>query len=313
MDLRVAAEMLLRFHEELADAGQADHLPDLTRKNNPAQAWHPLVERLSFREDSLDQLLMNLGISPHPRVVLAVEGDTEQAHIPKLWEVLEYPYAPELVRVMKLGGVDKDPVKVGALAAAPLVARRDPTNEFVWLIKPPTLFLIAVDPEGRYYGDAEKVQRTRGKIMHEIREVVVAQGAAIDDAELENLVEIRTWDESCYEFAHFGDDELAEAIMEVHSTREGLSREELVARLAATRGRRKDIKEVWSRWPYQVSKTELAEVLWPRLKVKIERVRSGVPEPVPQIAQVLEQTYLTAQRWRYNTYVMRVPADPDKG
>jgi hypothetical protein len=58
------------------------------------------------------------------------------------------------------------------------------------------------------------------------------------------LVEIRTWDAPCYEFAHFTDDELADGIMTVHHTINGLTRNELIGSLARTHGRQKDVKEV---------------------------------------------------------------------
>ena len=45
--------------------------------------WHPLQERLGYRHRTLDEDLMGLGLSPHPRVVLAVEGDTEMTHVPR--------------------------------------------------------------------------------------------------------------------------------------------------------------------------------------------------------------------------------------
>jgi len=48
------------------------------------QGWHPLVERLSFRHETLDENLIDLGISPHPRVVLALEGESELCHAPLL-------------------------------------------------------------------------------------------------------------------------------------------------------------------------------------------------------------------------------------
>lgn len=110
MDYRIAAEMLLLFYEDIAD--RAEPLPDVAH----------LHERLSYRERTLDQDLMGLGISPHPRVVLAVEGETEQEHVPGVWKELDYPDAPELMRLLMLEGTTKDLVKVAALAAAPLVA-----------------------------------------------------------------------------------------------------------------------------------------------------------------------------------------------
>jgi hypothetical protein len=117
LDARIAAEILLRFYEDLALRGQAEPLPDLSG----AKMWHPLHERLSYRPDTLDDDLVRLGISPHPRVVLALEGETEAYHAPLVWQALGFSEAPELMRLLKLGGTSKDLTKVAAVTAAPLV------------------------------------------------------------------------------------------------------------------------------------------------------------------------------------------------
>lgn len=77
MSMRETAEILLRFYEDLVERGATLALPPL-----PARAWHPLTERLSERRQTLDQDLMNAGLSPHYGVVLALEGDTEEMHAP---------------------------------------------------------------------------------------------------------------------------------------------------------------------------------------------------------------------------------------
>jgi hypothetical protein len=313
MDYREAAEILLRFYEDLADRGEAEPLPDI-----PHVAWHPLHERLSYRPDTLDQDLMSLGISPHPRVVLAFEGDTEEVHVPLVWKALGYPEAPELVRPLKLGGVDRDLEKVAALAAAPLVGGRIeiPGRESWSLIKPPTRLFIAVDPEGKFAPD--RVEGTRTAILNEIKAVLAAQGVTrANPAELDELVEIRTWSESCYEFAHFTDDELADGIMAVHHTIDGWTRDELVAALRYWRDRGTDIKRVWEsgrwvdqqqrpsgRWEHEVSKPDLALALWPVLEAKIQRRQIDAEAPTPPIASVVYEAYLIAQRWRYLSFVL---------
>jgi len=82
-----------------------------------------------------------------------------------------------------------------------------------WLpIKPPTCLYIAVDPEGRYFTPAN-VPQIGWRSLDEIRAVLRAQGVtAADPAEVDALVRIRTWSESCHEFAHFTDDELADGV-----------------------------------------------------------------------------------------------------
>lgn len=312
MDYRIAAEILLLFYEDLIDRGQAERLPDI-----PRHGWHPLHERLSDRQQTLDEDLTHLGISPHPRVVLAIEGETEQDHVPRVWQELDYPDAPELMRLLMLGGANKDPVKIAALAAAPLVAGKVPSQRPAWrLIKPPTRLFIAIDPEG-YFAPA-RVTKTRTDILDEIRAVLKAQGVERPNpAELDELIKIHTWSASCYEFAHFSDEELADGIMSVHHTIDGWSRDELIAALRHWRDRKKDVKRVWESgrwneqeqrmtgaWKYDVSKTKLAAALWPTLKAKIDRCRADANEPIPEIVGVVQDAYHIAQRWRYQSYVL---------
>ncbi|HJQ08046.1 MAG TPA: hypothetical protein VJ836_01035 [Candidatus Saccharimonadales bacterium] len=300
MDCRIAAEVLLRFYEDLSNRGGAEPLPDI-----PGHSWHPLHERLSHRSGTLDENLVSLGISPHPRVVLAVEGESEEVHVPLVWKALDYPDAPELVRLLKLGGVDRDLEKVAALASAPLVAGKMKGTDHWTLIKPPTRLLVAVDPEGRQFGTPEKVARTRGKIMTEIKAVLKAQGvAAANQGELDELVEIRTWRDLCYEFAHFDDDEIAEAILALQPQANGQTAQQLKDSIADCRTRRKDIKEVWSRWDYKVSKVELGKALWPALERKIQRCKEEADAPVPPIVEVIQDAYFVAQRWRYQSFVL---------
>jgi hypothetical protein len=299
LDDRVAAEILLLFYEDLAARGRAEPLPSAA-----GMGWHPLQERLSFRDQTLDEDLTSLGISPHPRVVLAVEGETEEVHAPLVWELLGYPNAPELIRLLKLGGVDRDLEKVAALAAAPLVSGRIPGRPGWLLIKPPTRLYIAVDPEGKYFAPA-KVPRTRAAILNEIKAVLKAQGVTRPNpAELDELITIRTWSQQCYEYAHFSDEELAAGIMTVHTDINGLTREQLIDAIKAERDRGKDIKEVWSQWAHKPGKPELAHALWPTLAAKIEECRTDAAAPVPEIAEVIHESYLVAQRWRHLSFVL---------
>lgn len=304
MDYRIAAELLLLFYEDLVDSGEAEPLPVI-----PFPNWHPLNERLSYRHDTLDQNLMELGISPHPRVVLVIEGDTEQVHVPLVWKALDYPDAPELIRVLKLGGVDRDLEKVAAVTAAPLVGGELGGPEGWSLIKPPTRLLIAVDPEGQFETVA-KVTRTRNKILREIQDVLRTQGVTnADPAELDELVQIHTWSASCYEFAHFTDEELADGIMAVHTTINGWTGQQLLDRIASERQRRKDIKEVWSQWERKPSKVALAHALWPILEGKIRQRLADPDAPTPEIAEIVWLAYVTAQNWRHGSYVLSAAND----
>ena len=286
----------------LASRGVAKSLPE-----PPSLSIHPLHERLSRHDSNLDKDLMSLGLSSHPRVVLAVEGESEQLHVPKIAAALGYRDAPELVRVLHLGGTTKDLQKVAALAAAPLIAGRK-TDKHRDLLKPPTCLMVAVDPEGKFSSD--KWEKTRDGILDEIRQVLRAQGAKTTEDELSLLVEIHRWSASCYEFAHFTDEELADALTAIHRTVNGLGRGELICALAALRERARgghnnvDIKNVWKDWNYQPSKVALAEQLWPVLNRKIDRCRVDDKAAIPEIVSVVERAYRMALHWRDESFVL---------
>ncbi len=302
MDYRVAAEILLRFCEDLAEHGVGSPVPGAATFGI---SWHPLCDRLSCRDQTLDQDLMDLGLSPHPRVVLAVEGQTEEVHVPLVWKALGYPDAPELVRVLRLGGVDRDLEKVAALAAAPLIRTRLPGHDAWQLAKPPTRLLVAVDPEGRHFETDQKIAKTRAKLLAEIQSVLKAQGVDRPNREeLDELIEIKTWSQRCYEFSHFEDAELLDAIFAVDSGRNRRNRAQLLQAIVATRATGKDIKEVWSQWTPKPSKVELALALWPRLEAKIEACKVDEAIPLPEIVEVVQGAYALAQRWRYLSFVL---------
>lgn len=320
LDARIAAEILLRFYEDLVLRGQAESLPDVSN----GQFWHPLHERLSNHPDTLDDDLVRLGISPHPRVVLALEGETEMHHAPLVWQALGFSEAPELMRLLKLGGTNHDLTKVAAVTAAPLVGGRVLPNEWK-LIKPYTRLFVAVDPD-RPFTSPERVAAEKAKILNEIKDVLKAQGVTRPKPEeLDELVEIRTWSEPCYEFEHFTDEELAAGLIEAHPTINGWTKDELVEALTYWRDKKKDIKRVWEsgrwdeasrqmtgKWTSEPSKVKLAQALWPTLLRKVQLCMAMKDAPVPSIAAVINDAYHVAQRWRYVSYLLtEVPEAPD--
>jgi hypothetical protein len=311
MELRTTAEILLCFYEDLAGHGIAPPL-----ETTPPDSSYPFTERLTDRPGTLDQDLMTAGLSPHYGAVLAVEGETEAIHAPGVLALLGPADAEALVHITVLDGADKNPVPMGALTATPKTTLKSQDGRYWWVMRPPTRFMVATDPEGKYYAP-DKMAGTRTKILDMIRASLRVRGVRADDKELEALVDLRIWDESCYEFAHFKDDELADAIMTVHTTINGWTRDELVGAIRYWRDQKKDIKRVWEsgkrdatlgrpdgKWEYEVSKPKLAQVLWPVLAAKIERGKTDETAPVPPIARVIIDALQTAQRWRYHSFVL---------
>ena len=56
-------------------------------------------------------------------------------------------------------------------------------------------------------------------------------------------------------------------------------------------------------WQYEVSKTELAKVLWPALRDRIDQCRRG-NAPIPPVVAVVRAGYHIAQQWRYHSFAL---------
>jgi hypothetical protein len=304
LDHRLAAEVLLLFYEDLAQRHAAPPLPQLQ-----SLVWHPLSERISDqRDEELDSLLVHLGVSPHPGVVLVVEGETEELLVNRVFDHLELRRTPDLVRVLCMRGADRELPLLAAATVAPLLGQRH--GETYDMIRPPTRLVIAVDQDQGWDTPA-KINRKRANILTAIRKVIAAQGAKVSDEDLETFVIVKQWSARCFEFAHFDDTDLADALRRINPSCGGLSQTELIARIAMIRARDLDIKKVWDQnWAPQPSKVALAEALWPTLKAKIDDARWSEIKPIPAVAEVVHEAYLLAQRSRIGTFVIR-SADPE--
>lgn len=299
IELRVAAEILLLFYVDLGE-----ELPDVP--TDTSRGWHPLDERISNRAEPLDRVLMGLGVSPHPGALLLVEGETERRTVVRILELFAMSTVPDLVHVVAMNGVGKKVQLLGAATVAPLLGRRRPDGYD--LLRPPCRLMIAVDPEG-VYRTGEQAEAERQKIVRAIAEVVSAQAADADINELDSLVEIRRWSESCFEFEHFSDLELLEAIKAVHTKPDERPDDEgIVASLRLAREKRQDVKSVWWNWTHQPRKPDLADALWAVLKDKIERAATG-NGPMPELAALVEDAYNTAQRFSRGSWLIGLSDD----
>jgi len=296
IDHRVAAEILLSCYEDLAGRGVCAPLGERT------DLFHSGDERLSYRSQPLDANLSSLGISPHPGVVLVVEGETEEVLVPLVRDHVLIPNRPELVQSVVMRGTGSDLTKLAAFASAPLIDRHQAD---AWLVaKPPTHLMVVVDPDPPY-DTPQKVEAARQKIVEEIATVVRAQGVEPMRDDIDSLVSIRTWTARCFEFAHFTDEELADTLLEVHGDCGGLDRRRLIMALAKHRQAGQDVKTLWTRWRPRVQKPDLARRLWPTLRDKLDRASNDEHQPVPEVAQALLDAYHEAARRPVGHFVIR--------
>jgi hypothetical protein len=281
---RIAAEILLRAHEHLADDKLVDPLPAET----DGHFWKPLYDRISAREaDGLDPALGALGLSPYPRVMLIVEGETELLHVSRLLE--EFDIArPNRVRVLNLQGSKKSPRELARYVTTPRLGQVKFGRQY--LATTPTALYVAMDPENLWKSEEARASE-RAKIQAAIRAEVVAQGGTISQDELDMLVHVFVWGESSYELANFTDDQLITALTRLardHNIPDAESpewRENVRQQLQKVRVESFDIKVALGRLRIPVEKLKLAELLLPDLLAQLSKESS---QRSPVVAMVQE-------------------------
>lgn len=290
---RIAAEVLLRGHDDLADAGRVEPLLDLSG----SRVWHPLADRLStsaVRAEPLETVLSQFGLTPHPRLLLLVEGPSELLHVTRLLKELTGG-DQSLVRVQSLGGDTVNPVLLARYVVSP---RLGDGHGDGWMVSGAlTALFITVDPGGRWSTPTKRTKQIDA-IRREIRADVKRQGGTIDDATLDLLVHLIAWEAPCYELANFSDEELLEALRE-------LGRRNRVAGIDAapwalvvasdlTRARQEGLSLDAVLRHARTDKMELADELWPVLAAKLHREQdTAFTTP---ILSAVETAITTAQR-----------------
>lgn len=280
VEYRVAAELLLLYHEDLVELGEAP------APKTVSTILHELRhDRLTtdFRERS--ETLFDFRLESTPAVVLAVEGDTEMTLVPRVLDMMGVGPGTGLIEVINLKSVNGD-VKLMARSVA--VPRLDPDG-FVGarVLRPLTALFVAVDPEGPYR-TATDVEVARQQIVDEVRDALpIAITTPTLRSELEHLVKIETWGQGgCFEFAHFSDHQLATAIRRLVPSAPPLAK--LKQALALARRHGSDIKNTWKNWYYKPSKVKLAEELWPILEKKLVSARATQLPVVRVVSEAMD-------------------------
>lgn len=308
MDYRIAGELFLLFYEDLARHNAAPELEPIT-----GRSWHPRLERLQTDRSELDQTLTRFGLSPHRAVVVILEGKTEQLIVPRVFDRIYKPSWKNRIRLFDAQGVNQNIDTLAAFVATPPVI--DSEGDAVTLAYQPTRFVVLSDAEGPNASAHSRAQR-HTKWINRIFDALPYQlREEIDRSELDDLVQIKVWDETGLDFerAHFTDEELADGLLAIAP--HGPSRTELLERLARSRAERSGLGRVWTDWPRppQPQKPRLAEYLWPVLEGKIDAAREAKsPEDVPVLKAVVEVMDLARRYPRHTRVVMRRKKPPDE-
>jgi len=310
IDLRFAAEMLFRFYEDLVAEDAAEPLPEIPRRAN-----HPLKRRLKRSPGELDKTLMEFGLSPHPSVALVLEGPTELLLIPRVMDLLGIPHEKSFIEIINMEGVERELDTFAAHFAAPALGELH--GDMARLERPPTTFLVAVDPEGGLRTQEGRDEKRRSWIRH-VTEALKRNHSRIPLREdIESLIPpVETWDGlgQCFEFAHFTPREIAAALISLGGGRGQVpSLDELERILISVQAKQRErgasIKAAWNGWEWEPRKTQLAEQLWPILRGNVERARAeGALDSVPAARVVIKALDIAARTHRNLVSIRLEPA-----
>jgi hypothetical protein len=288
MDYRIAAEVLLRA---LDDLGRGDLSMRPPRKGRMYQST--LDERLQAEPEQLEETLASRGLSARPAVLLVLEGDTEMLLMPRvLDEVYGKPVPSTLIEPVNMKTISRGLELLVRYEAGPKLGDNF-NDDVIFLVRPQTRILVAVDPEDKYKGK-DGPRKERKKLVRSLHESLPV-GARSDSSlrQLGSLVDVVTWGTVPWEFANFTNAELAAAIMKCTTIPTGVTYRDLVNALEAERTlwktnpnspRSPNVEKICVSWPVSAKfrKMELAEELWPVLQKKVRRdIASGKRLRVP--------------------------------
>lgn len=272
MDHRIAAEVLLRV---LDDLGRTDLSTPPPRRGRMSRTT--LDDRLRPEPERLEEVLSDHGLSPRPALLLVLEGKTEMTLMPRvLAEFYGKPVPPTLIETVDMTTVDRDLDLLVRHEAGPRPGGDH--GDFVFLARPPTRVLVAVDPEKRYATRAQQ-RAERDKLARRLHETLPPHMRSKQVLrQMGALVQVVTWGTVPWEFANFNDAELATAIMRCVTLPPSMTRRDLMAALKAERvvrttnpNRSANVEMICRGWPDKFHKTQLAEELWPILQSKVQR------------------------------------------
>jgi hypothetical protein len=294
MDARLAADILDRFADELDLDGR------------PSLEHTPLEQQgMSARPRSLDAALTDLRLSPFPSLVVGVEGATEYKLVPRVMDLLELELDRNWISIIDFGGTDRDLGLLARYVGEPVLGRD--LGSGVALDRPITRFLILTDAEHKYETIKDRNYQ-RKLLLNSLTQNVPSdlRGDFYNNKPESRIVEIRTWGRLPFEFAHFTDRQLANAMMSIAKVPHPKGQVGLInaIHLQRTRDPSPNVDDVF--WKGSgLSKTGLADALWPVLEKRIRRAIARGQQG-PPIMRALARAYeMAATPYRSNMMLQR--------
>lgn len=294
MDFRLTADILDRFAGEMNLEGR------------PSVEHTPLDQQgLSMRPESLDVVLTDLRISPFPSLVIGVEGATEYKLVPRVMDLLEVVLDRNLISIIDFGGTDRDLSLLARYAGEPVLGQE--LGSGVALERPMTRFLILTDAEHKYTTLKER-NFQRKLLLDSLTQDVPRdlRGDYYSNKPGSRIVEIRTWGKLPFEFAHFTDGQLADTMFSIAKVPYPKGRAKLIyaIRMQRTCDPTPNVGDVfWKR--SGLSKTRLADALWPILEKRIRQAIQQRQQGPPIMRAIVRAYEMAAAPYRSNMMLRR--------
>jgi hypothetical protein len=254
-----------------------------------ARTRHAFEHRLKSRRP-LDETLTAFGLSPHPRLVLVLEGDTELALFPRVMGLFDITTDDDFISIQNAEGVKRDLSPLVAFVA-PRVEEEE-GERYLKLLRPPTRVLVVFDPEGPFTSADTREERRKVWVNRIQRTLPAEHRTLIISRQIDQLVHVATWNRrgESFEFAHFTDRELAKAILATRRRGQPPTLDRMTQHVAAHRRRRGNLKTLLK----GDSKLALADELWPALERKIDRARRANTVTRVPVVRVLDEALALA-------------------
>lgn len=300
--MRVVTELLLRYYERLAEIRQARRL---TKSSSRERG---LFDRRLKPSRSLDEVLTTFGLSPHPRLVLVVEGETEYLLMPRTLALLLSNRNEEVISIQNAEGVGTDLRPLMALIA-PRLAAPITGAKHIDLARPMTRVLVVFDAEYPVADDAAREKRRQSWVDRMLRALPKEHRTDAVRGQIDLVVRATTWNSKgeSFEFAHFTPIQLAKAIVAMPGHRQKPDLALVRQRVVKARDEHHNLRSLVPGG----SKTRLAEELWPVLERRVVRTIGNHTEKRIPVVRVLDEAIALAYEFPRRGLVIRLDNDGD--
>lgn len=207
-DFYIISDMLALFLEDLTGEKQLEtgSLSDSMQGRGIKRIYGKELNYID--RDILIRILREYGINPRPRLVLIVEGYTEETVFPIISNAMGIPFERFEIEIINIRGVDKSLGELIVYHSTPSIYQ---VNKKYHIHPERTKVFIIFDNEGNSkwikHPDKE-IEKMMKDVLEIIKKKKKKTNSKIDKTFLKDTVKYHIWDKS-FEYDNFNDEELS--------------------------------------------------------------------------------------------------------